>query len=72
MSARQSLSEVVRWTYSVGDVGARRCPLTVTYLSLMLDREKILLERSEEGGKTKSRFKTAYDKTSTQCLNKKS
>ena len=34
-------------------------------LSLISDRERILLEQSEEGGKTKSRFKTDYDKTST-------
>ena len=44
----------------------------ITYLSLILDGERILLERSKEGGKTKSRFKTNYDKTSTRCLNKKS
>ena len=33
--------------------------------------ERILLEQSEKGGKTKLRFKTGYDKTSTRCLNKK-
>ena len=29
MSARRSLSGVVRRTYSIGDIGAQRCPLTV-------------------------------------------
>ena len=43
----------------------------ITYLSLISDGEKILLEQSEEGRKTKSRFKTDFDKTSTRCLNKK-
>ena len=34
--ARQSLSGVVRRTYSIGDIGARRCPLTEPAKALLV------------------------------------
>ena len=45
--------------------------LPVTYLSLILDRENYFWRKVRKEGKTKSIFKTDYDKKSTQCLNKK-
>ena len=44
--------------------------LPVTYLSLISDGEKYFWSEVRKEGKTKLRFKTDYDKTSTQCLNK--
>ena len=65
--------------YKVRDVTCNRKGLglnvcvvpPITYLSLISNGENYFWSEVGKEGKTKLRFKTDYNKKSTQCLNKK-